>query len=99
MSGPTPNPLFLERQSYRRRRIIDAARLLPVLGVTLLAIPLLWPSPAGDAVQTGWEPVKMSSAIFYIFGVWIVLILLTFLFGTAMRDWSPGDNETPAERD
>ena len=39
--------VFLERETYRRRRIMDAARLLPLLGVALFALPLLWPKP-GD---------------------------------------------------
>lgn len=60
-------PLFLERASYRRRRAADAARLLPVIGLMLLAVPLLWP-------QQGAETVPGSRAITYIFGVWVLLI-------------------------
>ncbi|MWD28822.1 hypothetical protein E0K89_015170 [Aquicoccus sp. SCR17] len=60
-------PLFLERTSYRRRRAADAARLLPVLGLMLFAVPLLWP-------QEGEAAVRGSRAIVYVFGVWVVLI-------------------------
>ncbi len=35
-------PLFLQRLPYRRRRRIDAARLLPVFGLFLLLLPMLW---------------------------------------------------------
>ena len=41
MTMPTP-PKFLARSSYRRRRIIDAARILPVLGLFIFLIPVLW---------------------------------------------------------
>ncbi len=34
-------PLFLARAPYRRRRLRDAARLLPVVGGFLLLLPLL----------------------------------------------------------
>ncbi|QBF32563.1 hypothetical protein [Thalassococcus sp. S3] len=77
--GPS---VFLERQSYRRRRLLDAARFLPVLGALLFAFPLLWPKP-----ETG-EAVSMSSAMLYVFGVWAVLIGLAACFGLAQRRWS-----------
>ncbi len=68
--GPS-SPVFLERRSYRRRRMQDAQRLLPVLGLVLWMVPVLWPS--GDEAA----PVRMSDAIYYVFGVWCVLIGLS----------------------
>ncbi|SLN75274.1 hypothetical protein [Ruegeria meonggei] len=82
--------LFLERQSYRRRRLTDAARLLPVLGAALIAIPLLWPS--GDAVQDG---IPLSSAILYIFSCWVVLIAASLIFGFASRHKTANDDSEP----
>ena len=75
-------PRFLERRSYRQRRLMDAARLLPLLGVVLWLIPLLWPQrdPAGEAAA-----VSTSNAILYIFGVWILLALIA-LFLSLMLD-------------
>lgn len=75
-------PRFLERRSYRQRRLMDAARLLPVLGVVLWLIPLLWPQrdPAGEVAA-----VSTSNAILYIFGVWILLALIA-LFLSLMLD-------------
>jgi hypothetical protein len=36
--------LFLERRSYRRRRMMDAVRILPLLCTLLfLVVPLMWP--------------------------------------------------------
>nr|WP_294614957.1 hypothetical protein [uncultured Roseovarius sp.] len=34
-------PVFLARRTYRRRRLADGARLLPVIGTVLFFIPLL----------------------------------------------------------
>ncbi|MDK3017574.1 hypothetical protein [Pseudodonghicola flavimaris] len=83
-------PVFLERQSYRRRRLLDAARLLPVLGALLFAVPLLWPQ--GGAAGTP----STSAAIRYIFIVWGLLILCTLLFGLLTRGWSgPADPVGP----
>lgn len=75
-------PVFLERRSYRQRRLMDAARLLPLLGVLLWLIPLLWPQrdPAGEVVA-----VSTSVAVLYIFGVWILLALIA-LFLSLMLD-------------
>jgi hypothetical protein len=65
-------PLFLERQSYRGRRLIDFLRILPVIGVFLWSVPLLWP--------TGKESsVSISEAILYVFGVWFLMV-----FGSAL---------------
>lgn len=89
--------MFLERESYRRRRLMDVARLLPLFGVFLLMIPLLWSGsdPAGVTEgQTGAMP--MSKAITYIFAVWAALIAASLLFGIAARHWS-GD-EHPQKR-
>ncbi len=72
--------LFLERQSYRRRRLTDAARLLPFLGAALLALPLLWPDDSG-----GTGAVPLSAAIYYIFACWAVLIVISVVFGFAAR--------------
>ena len=59
-----PEPLFLARESYRRRRLMDAARVLPVLGVLMFLVPVLW----GGGSRT-------TSAMLYLFAVWALLIL------------------------
>ncbi len=73
--GPR-QPLFLERRSYRRRRLVDAARLLPVLGLLLWLVPLLW--------GIGGRDVSASGAGLYIFGVWAGLIVLAAGFSVAL---------------
>lgn len=64
----TPPPLFLARRAYRRRRMMDGARLLPLLGSVLMMIPALW-----QPEQTV-EPDTASGTV-YLFGVWTVLIV------------------------
>lgn len=63
-----PPPVFLERKSYRRRRLSDAARTLPVIGGVLILVPLLW--------TKGTDGVSTVSAFLYIFGIWAVMIAL-----------------------
>ena len=59
-------PLFLARAPYRRRRLRDAARLLPILGLFLLLLPLLW---------THGDRTSLSAGdVIYFFLVWVGLI-------------------------
>lgn len=60
-------PLFLARNGYRRRRIMDAARALPLLGAFLFLIPLLWSGPDGGPAQT-------RVGVVYLFAIWAFLI-------------------------
>lgn len=61
--------LFLERRTYRRRRLADLARLLPVIGLVLLMVPLLWDEGSGG--------MPTSRAIIWIFGVWVALVAIS----------------------
>tara|TARA_R110000787_G_scaffold67990_3_gene152182 strand:- start:217 stop:489 length:273 start_codon:yes stop_codon:yes gene_type:complete len=66
--------LFLERRSYRKRRIMDAVRMLPFLCALLwIVVPAMWPTgvPAGTATS-------LSTALWYIFTVWVLAITATF---------------------
>ncbi|MCO4847987.1 MAG: hypothetical protein KC448_08455 [Yoonia sp.] len=71
-SAPKP-AAFVAKGTYRRRRMRDLARAVPVIGVVLLAIPLLW----SDAALN-------SGAIVYIFVVWVLLILLAAAISRAV---------------
>ena len=71
-------PEFLARQSYRMRRLMDAARLLPVFGLVLLLLPLMRPSPVGEAPPTAMEGV-------YLFSVWGALIAVAVLLSMVLR--------------
>jgi hypothetical protein len=50
-------PLYLARESYKRRRLIDAQRLLPIILFLLYLLPLVWGgegtgSPVGLGVRS-----------------------------------------------
>ena len=77
-------PLFLERHRYRRRRLWDAVRLLPVLGLLLWMVPLMWPTQSG-ADGAG---IKTSSALLYLFAVWVFLAVVARMlwWHTSRRD-------------
>ncbi|MCG6901894.1 MAG: hypothetical protein LJE68_04360 [Rhodobacter sp.] len=65
-----PTTIYLERRSYRRRRLMDAARLLPVLGMLLFLVPLLWGSGEDETAAT-------SHGLIYIFAIWALLIMVS----------------------
>ncbi len=92
MSKPTP-PEFLARGSYRMRRLMDAARFLPVFGLVLILLPLMRHSPDTEAPPTANEGV-------YLFLVWIALILSAFLMSLGLRralDKPIGGSSPPEE--
>ena len=91
--------VFLEHHSYRRRRLMDAARLLPLLGALLFALPLLWPGPKTDATDGGVATVAMSGAIIYIFAVWAVLIIASVAFGIGVKYWAQSDSSSETGQD
>ncbi|MGB5836550.1 MAG: hypothetical protein WBH14_05805 [Albidovulum sp.] len=75
---PARAPRFLARQNYRRRRMIDAARLLPLLGVCLILVPILWQpaeTAAPDTVRGGY----------YLFAVWTALIVSAAILARLLR--------------
>ncbi|PTX56261.1 hypothetical protein C8N43_0916 [Litoreibacter ponti] len=62
--------LFLERAVYRRNRLIDAARLLPLLALFAFVVPALFlGTPGGDS-----EGGNTSLRLVYFFFVWLCLI-------------------------
>ena len=67
---PRP-PLFLARQSYRRRRMMDASRLMPLFGFILVLLPILWRPAETPGPDT-------ARGVVYLFAVWFGLILLAF---------------------
>jgi len=83
---PKP-PVFLGRAGYRQRRIRDAARMTPVVGAILWAVPLLWERGTTDGVRT-------SQALIYIFSVWALLILIALFLSRLLRpDQDDADRE------
>ncbi len=70
-------PLYLARESYRRRRLTDAARLLPVVGIVLIILPILWGPVDGDGPATAGAKV-------YLFAVWFGLVAVAWLLSRAL---------------
>ncbi|MCR9127104.1 MAG: hypothetical protein NXH82_13390 [Rhodobacteraceae bacterium] len=71
---------------------MEAARLMPLLGAVLFALPLMWPRPDDpDVVAGAVATVPTSSAMAYIFGVWAVLVGAAILFGWLSRGWADTD--------
>ena len=83
-----PQAYYVERRIYRRRRLMDIARLLPLLGALLLAVPLLWPDPDPYPAPDSPSGMPLSAAIAYIFSVWAGLIALSFVFGLGVKRWA-----------
>ncbi len=78
-------PLFLKRRSYRRRRLRDAARLLPVFGGFFFLLPILWApgqSPKPDTAPDG----------VYLFVVWFLLILAAAALAPGLDGGSDDDD-------
>ena len=88
---PPQQPLFLARRTYRRRRLIDAIRLVPVLGALLFLIPVLNLSEGG--ATTLWGGV-------FLFLSWLGLILLTALLTRRVRrsETDPDDDDGTSDR-
>lgn len=72
-------PLFLARESYRRRRVGDAARFLPFVGLVLLLLPVLW----ADTART-------AGGLVYLFAVWAFLIAVVGVLSRRLAASDPG---------
>jgi len=87
---PAPLP-FLARPGYRRRRLIEAIRLLPYVGLLLFLFPLLWP-------ETETSVQKSSHGAIYLFVAWMVLIVAAFLGSRALNRFDDEDRPDGGER-
>ena len=67
-------PLFLERASFLRRRLGDAARVLPVLAGVLVLLPVWW-APA---------LVSFAGGVLWFFLLWAGLILAVWALHRAL---------------
>lgn len=79
-------PLFVARQTYRRRRLIDASRLVPVLVALLFLLPIL---------ATGSGAITTLRGGVYVFLVWLGLIGVTTALSRRLveGDEAAGDGE------
>lgn len=68
-----------EAQDRKRHKKIEIAFILPALGIFLFLTPMLDAFTSTDKVS---DPTQI---IIYIFGLWAILILLTFCFTRWIR--------------
>ena len=83
-------PLFVEASAYRRRRLRDAALMLPVFGAFLVLLPILWAPAATDRRDTAPDGI-------YLFAIWAVLIAVAAVMARPLSQ-SDGDTDPPAPR-
>ena len=81
-------PLFLGRAGYRRRRLSDAARLLPLFGAFLVLLPILWEPAASDQRNTVPDGI-------YLFAVWLGLIGGAAVLAPRLAATPPPDDPDP----
>ena len=91
---PPRAPLFLERETYRRRRIMDGARILPVAGFVLILLPVLWTRGGDSGTPTGAATGTAAEAV-YLFALWLVLILVAALLARPLRAAIRRDGASP----
>lgn len=73
-----PKPVFLERSGYRQRRLRDALRMLPVLGLILWLLPFI----RGRGEEMGQS---IADVLVYLFVVWFGLIVLSWIMSRLLR--------------
>ncbi len=76
-------PLFVARQSYRRRRLRDGARLLPLFGAFLFLLPMLWAPRDGADRGTATDGI-------YLFAVWAGLIVVAAILSPKLAGADEG---------
>jgi len=84
----TRRRLFLERRTYRRNRLQDAARLVPVFGALLFFGPVIILTSQRDA---GGD---VSAWVVYFFTVWIGLIILSGFLARALARMADGESDS-----
>ncbi len=87
MKPPTQRAVFLARTTYRQRRLRDALRMLPILGVVLWLTPLLWGADETGSSRTG-------SAFVFVFTVWVLLIVLSAIFARFLSPDEQAEGES-----
>ena len=89
MEAQSPKSRFLERNGYRQRRLRDVARMLPIVGGIFWTIPLLWSENETNGVSN-------ATALIYIFGIWIIVIVLTAIISKLLKPGAvPEETEAP----
>lgn len=78
--------VFLERRTYRRNRLQDAARLAPIFGIFLFFGPvfILTSETGVNGGTSGW--------LVYFLGVWLGVVILSAALSVTLRRAFPQDD-------
>ncbi|NJM82660.1 MAG: hypothetical protein HC844_09265 [Tabrizicola sp.] len=83
-------PLFLDPRRYRRTRLRDAARLLPIFAAVMLILPLLWAAPGETSRRT-------SGDVIYFFVLWLLVIAIAAAFAPGLSEDEPAPKDKEEE--
>jgi hypothetical protein len=83
------SPQFLDLKSYRRKRLLDAAKLLTLVGAIILIFP------ASSLFVVPDSPTAPSATALYLFGVWLVLILCAAFLAPRLQNGGTRDAGDP----
>ncbi len=79
MSEP-PEPISQQdRAAQRKRKTRESATFLPLLGIFLLLTPLI------SIFTRDSHPEGIPNAVLYVFGIWIVLIVLAAILARRLQ--------------
>lgn len=83
MTTTAPTPIEQDAKARARRKLRDAAALLPMLGIILLLTPLV------SVFSKNTRLDGIPNAVLYVFGVWVILIGLTRLLASRLKSEVP----------
>ncbi|MFV0409951.1 MAG: hypothetical protein ACK5LJ_09740 [Paracoccus sp. (in: a-proteobacteria)] len=75
MSLPSDRPIFLDQAAYRRRRLQDAARLLPLMTLCALLFPV-WLVP---------QAMPGAGGVVILFAIWLLAIIASAVIHHRLR--------------
>jgi hypothetical protein len=75
-------PRFVAPDAYRRRRLVDAARILPFAALILMLLPMAWQPAGSEGRDTAGDTV-------YLFALWSALIAAAAALAPALGRLPP----------
>jgi hypothetical protein len=75
-------PRFVAPETYRRRRLVDAARILPFAALLMMLLPMAWEPAAGAPRDAAGDTV-------YFFLLWAALIAAAAALAPALGRLPP----------
>ena len=83
MNERAPPSVILEKRSYRKRRLLDGLKILPVFAVFLFFIPLL---------GRHTDEAQLPALLVYLFSVWLGLTILCGVLGALVAERPAAQN-------